>query len=69
MKEKCHIWSSISLTTGQPIVHPSIHSYIFTSEKRKAKWLNPNCHPTIAQTIKRPAQHISNPDKNTMILA
>ena len=40
-----------------------------TSEKRKVKWLNPNCHPMMAQTMNNPAQHRITVDSRMMILA
>ena len=40
-----------------------------TSEKRKVKWLNPNCHPTMAQTMNSPAQHRMTVERRMMILA
>lgn len=40
-----------------------------TSEKRKVKWLNPYCHPTTAQTMKRPAQLSKMKERRRMILA
>ena len=40
-----------------------------TSEKRNVKWLKPNCHPTMAQTINSPAQHRITVERRMMILA
>ena len=40
-----------------------------TSEKRKVKWLKPNCHPTMAQTMNSPAQHRITVERRMMILA
>lgn len=40
-----------------------------TSEKRNVKWLKPNCHPTMAQTMNSPAQQRITVERRMMILA
>jgi hypothetical protein len=39
-----------------------------TSEHKKAKWLNPNCQPTTAQTMRSPPQESTMPPNKATTL-